>query len=231
MMLVGILFLPLDFPNKFFYLATSFIQCEKVDMSASIIRYNVILLFGPPGSGKGTWGKILDLIPGFYHFSTGEMFRMIDVDSEIGRRIMETMRRGELAPDEITFDLWQRHLNNATLIGRFHPAKDILVLDGFPRTPQQAEMLKSVAEVKLILKLDCPDREILVERLHKRAVLEARLDDAGEAVIRRRFAVYDAEIEKTLRHFPDDLIESIDVAAAPARILSAIGEALARRLA
>jgi hypothetical protein len=85
--------------------------------------------------------------------------------------------------------------------------------------------------VKLILQLDCANREILVERLHKRAVLEARLDDAGEAVIRRRFAVYDAEIEKTLRHFPDDLIELIDVAVAPARILAAIGEALARRLA
>ncbi|MCG3120891.1 MAG: adenylate kinase [bacterium] len=199
-------------------------------MNATNMRYNVILLFGPPGSGKGTWGKILDLIPGFYHFSTGEMFRMLDVDSEIGQRIMETMRRGELVPDEITFDLWQKNLNTATLVGRFRPAKDTLVLDGFPRTPKQADMLKSVAEVKLILKLDCADRDILIERLHKRAILEGRLDDANKQVIRRRFKLYDAQIEKTLMKFSNSLIDAIDVSQPPVRILSAIGETLARRL-
>jgi adenylate kinase len=194
------------------------------------VPFKVVLLFGPPGSGKGTWGKILDLVPGFYHFSTGEMFRTLDVDSALGRRIIAVMRRGELVPDEITFDLWQQHLHNATLIGRFHPQKDILVLDGFPRTPQQAEMLKSVAEVKMILQLDCADRDILVERLHKRAILEGRLDDANEAVIRRRFDLYDTAIAKTLAHFPENLIELIDVAVAPVRILSAIGNVLAQRL-
>jgi len=199
--------------------------------TTKVSHYHVILLFGPPGSGKGTWGKLLDLVPGFYHFSTGEMFRMLDVDSEIGQHIMENMRRGELVPDEITFDLWQQHLINATLIGRFHPQKDILILDGFPRTPKQAEMLKSIADVKLILKLDCANREILVERLHRRAILEGRLDDANQQVIRRRFEVYDAEVEKTLTHFSDNLIEALDVAVAPVRILSAIGEVMARRLA
>jgi adenylate kinase len=140
------------------------------------------------------------------------------------------MRRGELVPDEITFNLWRQHLINANLIGRFHPQKDILVLDGFPRTPKQADMLKSVAEVKLILKLDCSNRDILVERLHKRAILEGRMDDANEVVLRRRFKVYDTQIEKTLAAFPKNLIETVDVSVAPARILSAIGEALARRL-
>jgi adenylate kinase len=159
------------------------------------------------------------------------MFRLLDVDSDLGRRIIEPMRRGELVPDEITFDLWQQHLHNATLIGRFHPPKDILVLDGFPRTPRQAEMLNRVAEVKLILKLDCANRDILIERLHRRAILEARLDDASEAVIRRRFEVYDTAIETTLRNFSSQLIETIDVAAPPVRILAAIGEVLARRLA
>lgn len=192
--------------------------------------FHVILLFGPPGSGKGTWGKILALVPGFYHFSTGEMFRTLDVDGTLGKRIMAIMRRGELVPDEITFDLWQQHLHNATLVGRYHPEKDILALDGFPRTPQQAEMLKSVAEVKIILKLDCTDREILVDRLHKRAILEGRPDDANEAVIRHRFELYDSATSKTLSHFRENLIELVDVAVAPVRILSAIGNVLARRL-
>jgi adenylate kinase len=197
---------------------------------AKSAAYNVVLLFGPPGSGKGTWGKILGKVPGFYHFSTGEMFRHLNVESDLGKRIMETMRRGELVPDAIAFDLWQQHLNNATLIGRFHPPKDILILDGFPRTPAQAEMLKAVAEVKVILQLDCADREILVERLHKRAVLEDRHDDANEAIIRRRFEVYDRDTAKTLSHFPDGLIEFIDVSVAPVQILAAISQVLARRL-
>jgi len=199
-------------------------------MNPSTTRYNVVLLFGPPGSGKGTWGKILDQLPGFYHFSTGEMFRLLDMDSDLGRRIVETMRRGELVPDEITFDLWQQHLHNATLIGRFHPPKDILVLDGFPRTPRQAGMLNAVAEVKMILQLDCANRDILVERLHWRAILEARLDDANVGVIQHRFEVYDTATEMTLKNFSSQLIETIDVAAPPVHIFSAIGEALARRL-
>jgi adenylate kinase len=192
--------------------------------------YHVVLVFGPPGSGKGTWGKILGMMPGFYHFSTGEMFRLLNVESDLGKRIMATIRRGELVPDAITFDLWQQHLNNAVLIGQFYPSKDILVLDGFPRTPAQAEMLKSVAAVKVILQLDCADREILVERLHKRAVLEGRSDDASITVIRRRFKVYDREIAKTLLCFPKGLIEFIDVSVAPIRILSAISSVLAKRL-
>ncbi|MGH7450531.1 MAG: adenylate kinase family protein [bacterium] len=200
-------------------------------MPAKSAAYNMVLLFGPPGSGKGTWGKILGMMPGFYHFSTGEMFRHLNVESDLGKRIMETMRWGELVPDAIAFDLWQQHLNNATLIGRFHPPKDILVLDGFPRTPPQAGMLKSVAVVKVILQLDCADREILVERLHKRAVLEGRHDDANETIIRRRFEVYDRETAKTLAHVPDDLIEFIDVTVAPVQILAAISQVLVRRLA
>jgi len=199
-------------------------------MTLSTARYNVILLFGPPGSGKGTWGKILHQIPGFYHFSTGEMLRLLDVESDLGHRIIETMRRGELVSDEITFDLWQKHLHNAIVIGRFHPPKDTLVLDGFPRTTRQAEMLNRVAEVKLILKLDCANRDILVERLHRRAILEARLDDANQSVIRHRFTVYDTDTEATLRNFSNELIETIDVGAPPVQILSAIGAALARRL-
>jgi adenylate kinase len=193
-------------------------------------QYHVVLLFGPPGSGKGTWGKILGMIPGFYHLSTGDMFRMLDVDSEIGEKVVEIMRKGELVPDQMACDLWQEHMKNATIIGSFRPQKDILVLDGFPRTPPQAEMLGGVAFVKLILQLDCEDREILVKRLNRRAVLEGRDDDANEEVIRRRFAVYEQQIRATLSHFPRKLIEFVDVSATPVSILAAIGQVLEKRL-
>jgi adenylate kinase len=192
--------------------------------------YQTILLFGPPGSGKGTWGKILGMIPGFYHLSTGDMFRMLDVESEIGENVAALMRRGELVPDQMAFDMWLEHMKNATIIGSFRPQKDILVLDGFPRTPPQAKMLDAVAVVKLILQLDCRDREILVKRLNRRAVLEDRADDANEEVIRRRFAVYEQQFFETLAHFSRKLSEFVDVSDSPVNILAAIGQVLQKRL-
>jgi len=190
------------------------------------VLYNTVLLFGAPGSGKGTWGKILGMIPGFYHLSTGEMFRMLDTESELGMKVMENMRKGELVEDNIVFDLWQRHMSNAMLTGRFRPHKDTLVLDGFPRTARQAEMLKSTALVKAIILLDCADRELLIARLRKRAVLELRADDASEQIVRHRFTVYDREIQNNLAQFPQGLIERIDVSAPPIHILALLSSAL-----
>lgn len=188
--------------------------------------YSTVLLFGAPGSGKGTWGKILGIIPGFYHLSTGEMFRMLDTESELGMKVMEHMRKGELVEDNIVFDLWQRHMSNAIFTGRFRPQKDTLVLDGFPRTVRQAEMLKSTTLVKAIILLDCADRELLIARLHKRAVLEHRADDANERTIRHRFEIYDREIKNNMAQYPQALIERIDVSAPPIHILASLSAAL-----
>jgi len=198
-------------------------------LSADIL-YQTVLLFGAPGSGKGTWGKVLGMIPGFYHVSTGEMFRRLDIESELGLKVMETMHKGELVPDDIVFDLWQRHMNNAILTGAFRPRKDTLVLDGFPRTLQQAKMVKTIATVKTIILLDCDDRQLLINRLRRRAVLELRTDDTDEKIIRHRFEIYDREIQRNLADFPSDLIERIDVSAPPMHILASLSAALDRRL-
>ncbi|MDZ7268748.1 MAG: nucleoside monophosphate kinase [candidate division KSB1 bacterium] len=195
------------------------------------LLYNTVLLFGPPGSGKGTWGKILGMMPGFYHLSTGEMFRRMDIESELGQRVMAYMRQGDLVPDQIVFNLWTQHMQNAALIGTFKPQKDILVLDGFPRTQSQAETLKTVAHIKAIVLLHCADPEILVARLHRRAVQENRTDDASEPIIRRRLVVFEREMNRTLAVFPNDLIDSVEVSQPPVRILAALGAILARRLA
>ncbi len=194
------------------------------------LPYNTVLLFGPPGSGKGLWGKILGMMPGFHHLSTGEMFRQLDTESEAGIKVMASMRKGELVPDDMVFELWQQHMQKAILVGTFRPARHILILDGLPRTPRQAEMLKSVVVVKVIFLLDCDDRQILFDRLRKRAVLEHRADDANDRTIRHRFKVYDNETRKTLAHYPETLIERIDVAAPPVRILNSLCTALDKRL-
>jgi len=69
-------------------------------------RFKSILLLGPPGSGKGVQGDVLKSIPGFYRFSSGEVFRRLDVTSKLGRVFLEYSTRGELVPDELVIQLW-----------------------------------------------------------------------------------------------------------------------------
>ena len=73
-------------------------------------RYKTILLLGAPGAGKGTQGKVLGTIPGFYHCACGDVFRNIDITSQLGRVFYEYSSRGELVPDEITVKMWAENI-------------------------------------------------------------------------------------------------------------------------
>src|ERR1700727_1364510 len=106
------------------------------------MRYRTILLFGAPGSGKGTQGKILGAIPGFYHNATGDIFRSLDLQSEMGRVFWEYASRGQLVPDEITIRLWKQYIKGMEMVNQFHPEAEILVLDGIPRDLEQAQLLE-----------------------------------------------------------------------------------------
>ncbi len=190
------------------------------------MHYRTILIFGPPGSGKGTWGDILARIPGFCHVSSGDMFRSLSPHSEMGELALSCIRKGELVPDEYTIQLWHKHMQNLMSSGKFDPDKHILVLDGLPRTLSQAEAVEEDLDVRLILSLDSSDRDILVKRLYGRALLDHRVDDANEEVIQNRFKVYDHQTEKTLAHYTMDKLRRIDVSNTPHRILFDISQAL-----
>src|SRR3954463_11149499 len=97
-------------------------------------RYKTILLFGAPGSGKGTQGKIIGTIPGYYHSSTGDIFRSLDLQSEMGRKVWEYSSAGQLVPDELTIKMWKQYILGMELVNQFHPETEILILDGIPRT-------------------------------------------------------------------------------------------------
>src|SRR5204862_219562 len=138
-----------------------------------------ILLFGAPGSGKGTQGRILGTIPQFFHCACGDVFRNLSIESEIGRVFVKYSSRGELVPDEPTVELWQNQIEGCTQTGRFRPDQDTLVLDGIPRNVHQAEMLKDTLEVLAIFYLRCTNFDNLVQRMQRRAIKENRLDDAS----------------------------------------------------
>src|ERR1700756_1023869 len=121
------------------------------------MKYRAILLFGAPGSGKGTQGRILGTIPNFYHCACGDVFRSLTVESQIGKIFLEYSSRGELVPDEPTIRLWRHFIETSIKVGRFHPEEDTLILDGIPRSEHQAEMLKDTLDVRSIIYLHCPN--------------------------------------------------------------------------
>jgi adenylate kinase len=182
-------------------------------------RYNTVLLFGAPGVGKGTQGKLLGKIPGLRHLATGEIFRSLDPQSELGRKSHEYSSRGELVPDELTIQLWQQYVQGLISTGKFYPEHDLLVLDGIPRSIRQADALKPHLNVLRIIHLCCPNIDEMVARMRRRALRENRLDDADENVIRRRFDVYEQETRPVLRCYDPSLITAVDAIGSPAEVL------------
>jgi adenylate kinase len=184
-------------------------------------RYKTILLFGAPGSGKGTQGKILGSIPGFFHSSTGDIFRSLDLQSPTGRTVWDYTSRGQLVPDELTISIWKQYLQGMELINGFHPETEIIVLDGLPRSVAQAKLLEQTIDVLKVIHL-VADQAKMVERLRRRALKENRVDDASDEVIAKRFEVYMKQTQPVLDYYPDDRIVHINAAQSQIRVLSEI---------
>lgn len=184
--------------------------------------YQTILLFGAPGAGKGTQGKILGQVPGFYHLSCGEVFRTIDTSSDLGKTFLEYSGKGLLVPDDVTIKMWQQNMHARTVLNDYKPRADILVLDGIPRNVNQAKLLEKHLNVLEIIHLVCPDKEEMIKRLRRRALKENRIDDAKEEVIRKRWDVYEQETYPVLAHYPKEIIKTVDAIGSPARVLQHI---------
>jgi adenylate kinase len=187
-------------------------------------RYQTMLLFGAPGAGKGTQGKIVGSIPGFYHLSCGEVFRTLDTQSELGRIFMEYSSRGELVPDDVTVKMWQQNMHAQTVLSLYKPYVDLLVLDGIPRNVNQAKFLSRHINVLMIIHLVCADKEEMIKRLRRRALKENRVDDAREEVIRRRWDVYEQETFPVLEYYPKGIIKTVEATGSPGRVLQHILE-------
>lgn len=186
------------------------------------MKYKSILLFGAPGSGKGTQGQIIGSIPGFFHSATGDIFRTLDLRSEMGRTFWEYASRGQLVPDELTIKLWRQYLTGLEWINHFHPESEFLVLDGIPRNVAQAKLLEDEIEVVKIIYLQCGDLNKMVERLRRRALKENRFDDANEATIRKRMEVYERDTRPVLDYYPADRVVHVDAMHSQIRVTSEI---------
>lgn len=150
-----------------------------------------IILFGPPGSGKGTQAaKLVDKY-NLLHISTGDLFRYeMGNDTELGKLAKSYIKKGELVPDSVTIGMLKNKVDS-------NPDVKGYIFDGFPRNIEQSEALDNLLSDKgetidLLLQLDVDDNEI-VKRILNRGKTSGRSDDNDESIIRNRISVYNEE--------------------------------------
>lgn len=184
-----------------------------------------IVLFGPPGAGKGTQSERLIEKYGLIHLSTGDVFRAnIKGETDLGKLAKSYMDKGQLVPDEVTINMLRSEVDK-------HSDPKGFIFDGFPRTNAQAEALDELlssmgTSISVMLALEVEEEELKV-RLKKRAEVSGRADDADPAVIENRIRVYNNETAPVKSYYQNqnkyigiDGIGSIDEITA--RLFSAI---------
>lgn len=178
-----------------------------------------IVLFGPPGAGKGTQANFLKDSFNLKHISTGDVFRKnIKNQTPLGNLAQSYMDKGALVPDQVTIDMLSDEVSKNTSVVGF-------IFDGFPRNTVQADALESLlskydAQVDAMIALEVAD-EVLVKRLLKRGETSGRADDSSEEIVRNRIKIYYSETailksyyQKKQRYHGVDGVGAIDTITA-----------------
>jgi len=172
-------------------------------------RLKTFLVFGPNGIGKGTNAKAVGALPGYLHFSTGDMFRALvarvkeGTASELEKQIDQIMKSGGLVDDETTVKLARENLEAAVSRGSFDPETDYLLLDGLPRNVVQAEMIEPFIEICGVLHVTAA-REVAVARITGRAIKEGRKDDQDAEAVGRRLDIFFENAARILAYYDKD---------------------------
>ena len=188
-----------------------------------------LILFGPPGSGKGTQSEKLVEEYEFVHLSTGNLLRQEIADkTPLGLEAKSFMDKGQLVPDEVVIGMVDSYFD-------LHKDARGFLFDGYPRTVAQAEALDKLlklkkTEINTVLALEVSEEE-LVSRLLNRGKTSGRSDDTNEEVIRKRFAVYNNETTPVADYYKKiNKFESIKGEGSIDSIFSRICDALDKRM-
>ncbi|MFA5318338.1 MAG: adenylate kinase [Patescibacteria group bacterium] len=187
----------------------------------------IICLFGPQGSGKGTQAKILNKKFNIPHISMGDLFRLaIESETEMGKEVEEIINRGGLVPDEMTFSLLRERVSNSDCAAGF-------ILDGYPRTLRQANMLDEYVEIDKLIVINISDEEAVKRLTSRRHCLSCgaiynlytspkpkdgetcdqchkklhQRDDDKEDAIRARLNNYHKETEEVIKYYGEKAIK------------------------
>ena len=163
-----------------------------------------LILFGPPGSGKGTQASKLVDKYNLMHISTGDLFRFeMGNDTPLGKEAKSYISKGELVPDSVTIGMLKNKVNA-------NPDVPGFIFDGFPRTVAQAEALDEFLESKnekvtSLISLGVDDKEIIT-RLLERGKTSGRADDRDESIIQNRLEVYKSETTPVYDYYNDKMM-------------------------
>jgi fructose-1,6-bisphosphatase II len=182
--------------------------------------FSGVVLVGAPGSGKGTIGKILNRIDGFVHISSGDVIRqsmaekLLDIDGQ------SLLAQGGFIRDAQLWRLFDSHLSKLMQNDKTFGYSNKLVLDGVPRTWNQVNELAKRVDIRAVLYFECNNLDVLRERLAHRSLVEGRIDDGIEEVLRNRFRLFEEETAPLLDAYPASMIHRIDAALRPAHVLA-----------
>jgi adenylate kinase len=182
-------------------------------------KFRSILIFGPPGSGKGTLGKALSCAGNHFHLSSGDIFRGLAPESPSGKLYHHYAGRGLLLPDEVTLQIWNHYVHGLIATNRYFPYQQLLLLDGIPRTIQQADLLEKQIDVKRVIVLEIKNQEKLLKRIQRRGLIEKRSDDMDHHVFKTRMEVYEKNTTQLLKHYPKEKLSHFNADQKPLEVL------------
>lgn len=156
------------------------------------------------------------------HLSSGDIFRGLSPDSPAGQLFHSYASKGHLVPDNVTLTIWHNYVLGLIATNKYFPAQQFLLLDGIPRTYEQAKLLDEYIDVLHVIVLKIDNKQKLVERMKRRALIEGRHDDMNEEVLMTRFEVYEQSTESLLKHYPKSKITYINADQKPLEVLKDI---------
>ena len=167
-------------------------------------------------------GRFLSAAGNHVHLSSGDIFRGLSPDSPAGQLFHSYASKGHLVPDNVTLKIWHNYVLGLIATNKYFPTQQFLLLDGIPRTLEQAKLLDEYIDPKGVIVLKIDNKQKLVERMKRRALIEGRHDDADEKVLMTRFKVYEETTHALLDHYPHDKIVMINADQKPLDVLKDI---------